>query len=148
MTRRTAAVLAVLAVAAAVLGVVRMAEATVTEDLVSRVDRLAIPGSWTLESDLVRSERFACLDTNPCPGVHRSWTTGEMLSIDDLTALGVGAGFEMKPKGTCDRRPNIIGPMEVCSSEGSDGEYDYVLYVRSPGMNEPHEVVLLVEPSD
>jgi len=90
MTRRTAAVLAVLAVAAAVLGVVRMAEATVTEDLVSRVDRLAIPESWTLESDLVRSERFACLDTDPCPGVHRSWTTGEMLSIDDLTALGVG----------------------------------------------------------
>jgi hypothetical protein len=54
----------------------------------------------------------------------------------------------MSADGTCQRQSNVIGPVTACSSSGTDGEYDYTLNVTSPDKNEPHVVVLLVEPSD
>lgn len=143
-----ATVLAVLAVAA-VAGflLVRAAEDRVTEEFVARADRLSIPAEWRLEDRIVRREMFLCIDTNPCPSIAKRWNAGRELSVDDLKAVSATAGFAMTVEGTCERRPNVGGPTTVCSSSGTDGEYDYELSVTSPGKNDTADlVVLIVEP--
>jgi hypothetical protein len=143
----TAAILGALAVVVvAALFLVRAAEDKVTEDLLSRVSRFSVSAGWTQESDIVRPERFLCFDTNPCPSIYRRWTVGQELSIDDLKAVVSKAGVDMKTDGTCLRRGNDIGATTVCSSSGSDGEYDYLINVTSPDKNEPYLVVFTVRP--
>lgn len=142
-----AAVLAVAAVAA-VAGflLIRAAEDRVTEELVARADRFSIPADWKLEDSVVRREKFLCMDTNPCPSIAKRWKAGGELTVDDLKAVSSTAGFAMSTQGTCDRRPNVGGPTTVCSSSGTDGQYDYELSVTSPNKVDADLVVLLIEP--
>jgi hypothetical protein len=135
---------AVVAVGAFVL--VQAAEEKVTKELVSRVDRISVPAGWNLEEDVVRGERFLCMDTNPCPSVYRRWNTGKQVTIADLQSVTSTTGFAMKTDGTCERRANVGGPSAVCSASGTDGDYDYQLNVMSPGKEADSLLVLLVEP--
>ncbi|MBT2556085.1 hypothetical protein J7I89_24470 [Arthrobacter sp. ISL-5] len=143
-----AAVLAVMAVAAAAgFLLVRAAEDRVTEEFVARADRFSIPADWRLEDSIVRREMFLCMDTNPCPSIAKRWNAGRQLTVDDLKAISATSGFSMSVEGTCSRRPNVGGPTTVCSSSGTDGEYDYKLNVTSPGKDAGVDlVVLIVEP--
>lgn len=125
---------------------VRQAEEKVTADLVTRIDRIRVPSGWTLEEDVVRDERFLCMDTNPCPSVYRRWNTGKQVTEDDLRAVSSTTGFPMTTDGTCVRRANVGGPSPVCSARGTDGDYDYQLNVISPGKDAAALLVLLVEP--
>jgi hypothetical protein len=142
-----ATVLALLSVVAAGLFVVRAAEDRVTQDLVARVDRFSIPPTWTRLDDVVRPERFLCISTNPCPSIARRWNAGGELNLGDLESVASRVGFEMKTEGTCQRRSTDIGWTTVCESRGSDGIYDYLLNVTSPGVNEPSSVGLNVSPT-
>lgn len=148
--RRSGIILAViivlLAAVTASLFLVRAAEDRVTQDLLSRVDHFSIPPGWVQTDDLVRPERFLCLSTNPCPSISRRWSAGEDLTANELKAVVAGSGFEMNTKGTCQRRAEAIGPTTVCDSSGTDGDYDYILNVTSPGANEPNVVALSVRP--
>jgi hypothetical protein len=145
-----AAILAVVGVAA-VAGflLVRAAEERVTAELVARVDRFSIPAAWRLEDSVIRREMFLCMDTNPCPNIAKRWNAGRELTVDDLKAISSTAGFAMSTEGTCSRRPNVGGPTTVCSSSGTDGEYDYKLNVRSPDKDASADhVILLVQPHE
>lgn len=148
MKRRAWIILAaVLVVGAAVYFFVRSAEDKVTADMVSRADRFAIPADWKVEADIVRREMFLCISTNPCPSIAKRWDAGKRLSVDDLKALSSTAGFAMTTEGTCTRRPNVGGTTTVCSTSGTDGEYDYKFNVSSPDKNDSTNfVVLSVEP--
>lgn len=147
--RKTGVIIAaVLVLAAAAFFFVRAAEDRVTDDLVSRVDRFAIPATWTLESEIVRPERFLCMDTNPCPSIYRRWSAGKELTPGDIQAVASGVGFKMTTEGTCQRRSNDIGPTLACSSSGSDGQYDYIMNVTDRDGTEPHLVVLSVRPHE
>lgn len=55
-------------------------------------------------------------------------------------------GFDMETSPICQRPSNAIGPTTVCDSEGSDGEYDYLLNVTSPDPKAPQLVTLIVRP--
>lgn len=148
MKRRTWIILAaVLVIAAAGIFFMRSAEDKVTADVVSRAERFSIPADWKPEDNVVRKEMFLCISTNPCPSIARSWHTGKKVTIDGLKAVSSSAGFAMTTEGTCARRPNVGGTTTVCSSSGTDGEYDYTLSVSSPDKNdETNFVVLLVQP--
>ncbi|MGM9470817.1 hypothetical protein ACS5PJ_02290 [Pseudarthrobacter sp. YS3] len=147
MKRKTVIIVgAVLLLVAAGLFLVRASEDRVTVDLVSRADRFSIPPTWTKRDDIVRPERFLCMSTNPCPSIARRWSAGEDLTLDKFKAVVAGTGFQMKTEGTCQRRPEAIGPTTVCESSGTDGDYDYILNVTSPGANEPDAVALSVRP--
>jgi hypothetical protein len=63
-----------------------------------------------------------------------------------LRAVVTEVGFEMKTSQICQRRSNDIGVTTVCDSEGTDGEYDYLLNVTSPDPNAPQLVILTVRP--
>jgi hypothetical protein len=141
-----ATALAVLAVVGAGLFLVRAAEDRVTQDLVARTDRFAIPPTWTRQDDIVRPERFLCMSTNPCPSIARRWDAGKELTLADLEAVTSRVGFEMKTDGVCRRQSKDIGRATVCESTGTDGKYDYTLSVTSPGVNEPSSVGLNVRP--
>lgn len=136
---------AVLAVAASLI-LVRMAENRDTEDLLSRVDRFSVPPGWAQEDDVVRPVRYLCFDTNPCPSIYRSWNAGKEIAPTDLAAMVSKSGFEMKVDGSCTRKPRDIGPTTVCSSSGNDGQYQYLLNVRSPGPGQPDLIILNVSP--
>jgi len=63
---RTGLVLALILVLGATgYFLVRSAEDRVTANMLSRVERFAIPLKWQVEDETVRPERFLCLDTNP-----------------------------------------------------------------------------------
>jgi hypothetical protein len=148
--RKTAIIVAVITglvvAVVASLFLVRVAEDRVTQDLVSRVDHFSIPADWVQESEIVRPERFLCMSTNPCPSIYRRWNAGTELTPDELQGVVTGVGFEMKTEGTCQRRPNDIGPTSVCTSSGTDGEYDYIMNVTDRDGAEPRLVVLDVRP--
>ena len=148
MKRRTVIILAaVLAIAAASFFFIRSAEDRVTADMVSRAERFSIPAHWKLEDSAVRREMFLCIETNPCPSIAKRWNTGKELTMNDLLAVNSRTGFAMSIDGTCKRRPNVGGPTTVCSSSGTDGEYNYTLKVISPDKDaESDYVVLTVEP--
>lgn len=148
MKRRAWIILAaVLVIGAAAYFFVRSEEDRVTADMVARADRFAIPADWKVEDDVVRREMFLCISTNPCPSIAKRWDAGKKLSVDDLKAVSSTAGFAMTTEGTCTRRPNVGGTTTVCSTSGTDGEYDYKVNVTSPDKNDSTNfVVLLVEP--
>ena len=125
----------------------KSAEDRVTADIVARADRFAIPADWNVQNDIVRGERFLCRSSNPCPSIARRWNTGTELTIEDLQALSQPAGFPIKTEGTCERDPGSVGDATLCRSSGSDGEYEYQLVVSSTSAGEPHNVVLVVEPT-
>jgi hypothetical protein len=144
---RTGLVLALILVLGATgFFLVRSAEDRVTANMLSRVERFAIPSDWQVEDETVRPERFLCISTNPCPSFYRRWNTGKELSAAEVAAVVSKAGFEMKTSQICQRRSNAIGPTTVCDSEGTDGEYDYLLNVTSPDLNAPQVVTLIVRP--
>ncbi|MFD0047023.1 hypothetical protein ACFVGV_17715 [Pseudarthrobacter scleromae] len=136
----------ILVLAATAFFVVRSAEDKVSDRMLSQADRLAIPGDWKLTRETVRPERFMCISTNPCPSLHRTWETGKELTEDDITAVFSGVRFRMKADRPCERRSNVIGKSPICASRGSDGEFEYLFTVWSPGPGEPQLVVLNVEP--
>jgi hypothetical protein len=71
MKVRTGLVLAlILVLGAAAYFLVRSAEDRVTADMLSRVERFAIPSDWQMEDEIVRTERFLCMSTNPCPSFY------------------------------------------------------------------------------
>lgn len=122
------------------------AEDRVTADLVARVDRFSIPPAWTQLDDIVRPERFLCMSTNPCPSIARRWNAGKELTLDELDSVTSRVGFEIQTEGACQRCSTDIGRTTVCESTGSDGTYDYMLTVTSPGLNEPSSIGLNVRP--
>ena len=147
MKLRTGLVLAVILV----LGVtghflVRSAEDRVTANMLSRVERFAIPSNWQVEDEIVRPERFLCISTNPCPSFYRRWNAGKELTAPEVAAVVAKVGFEMKTSQICQRRSNAIGPTTVCDSEGTDGEYAYLLNVTSPEPKAPQVVTLIIRP--
>jgi len=144
---RTGLVLAlILVLGAAGHFLVRSAEDRVTANMLSRVERFAIPSNWQVEDETVRPERFLCLDTNPCPSFYRRWNAGKELSAAEVSAVVSKVGFEMKTSQNCQRRSNDIGVTTVCESEGTDGGYDYLLNVTSPDSHAPQLVILTVRP--
>jgi hypothetical protein len=136
----------ILVLAATAFFVVRSAEDKVSDRMLSQADRFAIPGDWKQTRETVRPERFMCISTNPCPSLHRTWETGKELTEDDITAVFSGVGFGMKADRPCERRSNSIVKSPICTSRGSDGEFEYLFTVWSPGPGEPQLVVLNVEP--
>jgi hypothetical protein len=125
---------------------VQSAEEKVTEDMLARAGRFAIPSDWKLTDEIVRPEQFLCISTNPCPSLYRQWDTGKELTENDLTAVVSGAGFEMKTDLPCQRPPGVSGVITICRSSGIDGEYNCMLNVASPGLNEPQIVTLIIRP--
>lgn len=147
MKLRTGLVLAlILVLGATAYFLVRSAEDRVTADMLSRVERFAIPSDWQVEDEVVRPERFLCISTNPCPSFYRRWNAGKELTAAEVAAVVSKVGFEMKTSQTCQRQSNAIGPATACDSKGTDGEYDYLLNVTSPDPNEPQLVTLIVRP--
>jgi hypothetical protein len=65
-------------------------------------------------------------------------------SAAEVAAVVSKVGFEMKKSQICQRRSNAIGPTTVCDSEGTDGEYAYLLNVTSPDLNEPQVATLII----
>jgi len=127
---------------------VQSAEEKVTADMLARAGRFAIPSDWKLTDEIVRSERFLCMSTNPCPSLSRQWDAGKELATDDVTAVVSGVGFEMKTDAPCQRPANVSGSITICRFSGTDGEYTYMLNVASPGLNEPQIVTMIVRPVD
>jgi hypothetical protein len=124
--------------------VVRSAEDKVTDDMLSRTARFAIPADWKLTDETVRPERFMCISTNPCPSLFRRWDAGRELTDSDVTAVLAEVGVEMKADRPCERRSNVNGNSPVCTSSGSDGELHYSFTVWSPGPGGPQDAVLEV----
>ena len=127
---------------------IRSAEDKVTADMLARAGRFAIPSDWKLTDEIVRSERFLCMSTNPCPSLSRQWDAGKELATDDVAAVVSGVGFEMKTDTPCQRPANVSGSITICRFSGTDGEYTYMLNVASPGLNEPQIVTMIVRPVD
>jgi hypothetical protein len=125
---------------------VQSADERATTDMVARAGRFAIPADWKLAQEIVRSEHFLCISTNPCPSLYREWDTGKELTANDVTAIVSGVGFEMKTDRPCQRQSNAIGVTTICHSSGTDGDYNYMLNVASPDPNEPQSVTLIVRP--
>jgi len=138
----------VFVLAAIAFFLVQSAEEKVTADMLARAGRFAIPSDWKLTDEIVRSERFLCMSTNPCPSLSRQWDAGKELATDDVTAVVSGVGFEMKTDAPCQRPANVSGSITICRVSGTDGEYTYMLNVASPGLNEPQIVTMIVRPVD
>jgi hypothetical protein len=137
---------AVFVLGAVAFFLVRSAEDKVTEDMLARAGRFAIPSDWKLTDEVIRPEQFLCMSTNPCPSLYRQWDTGKELTENDLTAVVSGVGFEMKTDRPCQRQSNAIGVTTICRSSGADGDNTYMLNAASPGVNEPQLVTLIVRP--
>ena len=127
---------------------VQSAEEKVTADMLARAGRFAIPSDWKLTDEIVRSERFLCMSTNPCPSLSRQWDAGKELATDDVAAVVSGVGFEMKTDTPCQRPANVSGSITICRFSGTDDKYTYMLNVASPGLNEPQIVTMIVSPGD
>lgn len=146
-------IIPVVLAAALVLGLgafflVQSAEHKVTNDMLARAGLFAIPSDWKLTDEIVRSERFLCISTNPCPSFYRQWNAGKELTADDVKAVASGFGFEMNTDTPCQRPPNVSGVITICRSSGTDGEYTSMLNVASPGLHEPQIVTMTVRPVD
>ena len=139
---------AVLVVGLGAFFLVQSAEQKVTDDMLARAGRFAIPSDWKLTDEIVRPERFLCISTNPCPSLYRQWNAGKELTAGDVKAVVSGAGFEMKTDTPCQRPSNVSGSITICRSSGTDGEYTYMLNVASPGLHEPQIVTMTVRPVD
>lgn len=135
---------AVFVLGAVAFFLVQSAEEKVTADMLARAGRFAIPSDWKLTDEIVRSERFLCMSTNPCPSLSRQWAEGKELTTSDVTAVVSGVGFEMKADTPCQRPSNATGTITICRFSGTDGDYTYMLNVASPGVNEPQLVTLIV----
>lgn len=136
----------ILALGATAHVVVRAAEDKVTDRMLSGAGRFDIPADWQLTHEVVRPERFMCISTNPCPSLSRRWETGKELTDSDIASVFADVGFEMKSDRLCERQSNVIGNDPVCTSNGSDGEFQYSFTVWSPDPGGPQDVVLNVEP--
>lgn len=88
-----------------------------------------------------------CISTNPCPSLYRRWEAGRELTDQDVTAVESGVGFPMASDHPCKRPSNGSGVITTCTSSGTDGEYNYLLTVTSPGLQEPQLVTLIISPA-
>lgn|GEM_PF-1496383 len=122
------------------------AENKVTDDFVARVNRFAIPPSWTQLSEIVRGEQLLCMSTNPCPSMSRRWSTDIEFTPSDLLAIASPAGITLKVDSTCQRQTNVGGVTPVCTGTGNDSKYVYYLTAVSPGVGEKQDLVLNAEP--
>jgi hypothetical protein len=136
----------ILILAATAFFVVRSAEDKVTDRMLSGAGQFDIPADWKLAQEVVRPERFLCMSTNPCPSLHRAWETGKELTEEDIRAVLADVGFGMDADSPCKRRANVIGNDPICTSRGSDGEFEDLFTVWSPGPGEPQLVILNIEP--
>ena len=100
--------------------------------MVSVADSLAVPSSWTLESEVVESEKLICLNANPCPSLSRTWQTDTQLSADDLRRIAASAGWQVQVDGDCQRSEGAIGKRSVCSATSTDSGFEVELRVDSP----------------
>lgn len=139
---------AVFVLSAIAFFLVQSAEEKVTADMLARSGRFAIPSDWKLTDEVVRSERFLCMSTNPCPSLSRQWDAGKELTTSDVAAVVSGVGFEMKADTPCQRPSNATGTITICRFSGTDGDYTYMLNVSSPGLNESQIVTMVVRPLD
>lgn len=117
-----------------------------TQNLVSVADEFVVPSGWTLISERIESEKFICLNGNPCPSLHRRWQATEELGEIHLHLLAATAGWDFKLDHDCVRRENHFGNMTLCSASGSRGGYDYRFRINSPEPGAHSTLVLNVEP--
>ena len=137
----------VMVVAVSAFFVVRSVENKVTDELVSQVSLLAIPEGWKPLDDIVRSERFLCMSTNPCPSIAQRWETDSAVTVQDLEQIAAPAGIVLAVEGTCQRPADATGPTTLCTGRAVKDGYDYQLRASSDSPQGNQQVFLSVRPS-
>ena len=128
--------------------VLKASQDRVTAQMVSVADRLTVPAAWTLDSEVIESEKLVCLNGNPCPSLSRTWQTDRELQQIDLMILATAAGWIPEVDGDCIRRPDPIGTRSVCSATALDSGYEVRLRVDSPDAGSPSRLRLSLKPAD
>ncbi|WP_323960884.1 hypothetical protein GC088_04495 [Arthrobacter sp. JZ12] len=142
------AVLAALVLWAVAFFALNQMHARETQSMVAAADRVDIPGNWTLISERIESEKLPCLNSNPCPSLHRRWQTSEELSEDSLQVLASSAGLSLTVDRSCARPDNVLGDAALCTGTAADDGYDFSFTISSPQPGADSILVLGVEASD
>lgn len=111
--------------------------------LVSRAERVSIPAGWKLVRESVGPERFMCIITNPCPGLFR-WETGGEVTHRQVSAVIADVRFEMRADKPYYRPSGVMGNCPICTSSGRGRELGYSFTISSAGTEEPQGVVMRV----
>ncbi|WP_323960888.1 hypothetical protein GC088_04505 [Arthrobacter sp. JZ12] len=112
--------------------VIKSIHDSTTADMVAVADRLKVPETWPMVSEVVESEKLICLNANPCPSMSRTWQAETELEVDDLHELALSAGWILEIEGDCLRQAGDIGTRSVCSGTVEDRGYEIQLRVDSP----------------
>jgi hypothetical protein len=127
--------------AAGFLLTVRQIEDSFTRAMVSRADRLGVPASWTKTVEIIRPERFLCLDTNPCPSMARRWEADTAdTSRLELQRIAVSAGMFLQFDPRCKGGG-------TCSGTAVADGLQFQLFFSTNGANDRPLLVLNVSPA-
>ncbi len=89
-----------------------------TERILAVADKFIPNPSWELATDSLEPSRFLCLNSVPCPSIHRAWRTGEPLTRDELEQLLKQSNLSLSVSGDCKPHANQYGGVAYCRAEG------------------------------
>ena len=118
-----------------------------TKDMVAVADEMVVPDDWTLIGERIESEKFICLNANPCPSLHRRWQADRELSEIDLHIIAATAGWSFRLNHDCVRRDGAFGNTTLCSATGSQDGYEYSFRINSPEPGADSIFVLSLQPA-
>ena len=102
-----------------------------TSDIESVADQFQANKDWRLVTSLTEPPRIVCLGGNPCPSVHQTWRSDEMLSRPELEQLLTASGWkDFAVEDDCIPQKNVLDKMTVCRAIGTRDEYSIELNIR------------------
>lgn len=91
----------------------------------SVADQLNSGPDWRLATSSTVPPRIVCLGDNPCPSVHRAWTTGDIVTRTEFEQLLSVSGWnDFAIEGDCVPQRNVLDQMTVCRATGVRNGFD------------------------
>lgn len=108
-------------------------------------DQFQPPAEWTLEQEVMNTDREFCLEGNPCPSLARNYNIPERLPWQQFSEMVDATGWDLKIEGGCEPASNVQSPHSVCSASGQVDGFDVeIVQWASPNPDEATTIQLYV----
>lgn len=89
-----------------------------TRSILKVADKFQPDESWIMITERVEPPQIICLNSVPCPSLHRAWETVDPLAREDLQHFAASSGETLSIEGNCTPLPNVSGGATTCTAKG------------------------------
>lgn len=110
----------------------------------SIANQLRIGSDWQVVTSVTVPPRIICLGDNPCPSVHRAWTTTSAVTRADFEQLLSVSGWQdFAIDDDCVPQKNVLDQMTVCRATGARNGFNIEVVVGANYHNQRDNKVSL-----